>query len=219
MADSTRLERRFYQLCAAVRNLQASRDLCAAVYTQITDVETECNGLLTYDRARSKLAPGDARNCLEGKWTWSMNSFLLPTAQQAPSTWRYTTTPPAAGWQLPGSDLSAWNTGLSGFGTVNTPGALVHTVWDTSDIWLVREFTLAAPPEHPPVLWMHHDETVEVYLNGVEACRVKNFTIDYEDFALTPEAAATLKVGTNTIAIHCHQTIGGQYIDAGLASW
>ncbi len=31
--------------------------LSAAVYTQTTDVETECNGLLTYDRAVAKLDP------------------------------------------------------------------------------------------------------------------------------------------------------------------
>jgi hypothetical protein len=29
--------------------------MSAAVYTQITDVETECNGLMTYDRAVIKL--------------------------------------------------------------------------------------------------------------------------------------------------------------------
>ena len=37
----------------------------------------------------------------------------------------------------------------------------------------------------------------------------------YEPFPLTPDGKAAIKTGTNLIAIHCHQTTGGQYIDAG----
>ena len=33
------------------------KGLCALVYTQITDVETESNGLMTYDRAVFKVDP------------------------------------------------------------------------------------------------------------------------------------------------------------------
>ena len=38
-----------------VQTLRDEKGLSAAVYTQITDVETECNGLLTYDRAVFKV--------------------------------------------------------------------------------------------------------------------------------------------------------------------
>lgn len=37
------------------------KGLCAAVYTQLSDVEGECNGLLTYDRALCKLPVEEAR--------------------------------------------------------------------------------------------------------------------------------------------------------------
>ena len=33
------------------------RGLCAAIYTQVSDVEDEINGLLTYDRKLEKLTP------------------------------------------------------------------------------------------------------------------------------------------------------------------
>jgi hypothetical protein len=61
-----------------------------------------------------------------------------------------------------------------------------------------------------------HDEDAEIYLNGVEAARVSGFTTDYETIPISAKARATLKPGKNLIAIHCHQTGGGQYIDAGL---
>ena len=67
------------------------------------------------------------------------------------------------------------------------------------------------------MLIMHHDEDAEVYLNGVPATKAVDFTRGYEEFDITPEAAATLRPGKNLIAIHCHQTKGGQYIDAGMA--
>ena len=39
------------------RELRDETGLSAAVYTQTTDVETECNGLMTYDREILKVDP------------------------------------------------------------------------------------------------------------------------------------------------------------------
>ena len=39
----------YRKLLARVWQLH-EKGLCAAVYTQTTDVETECNGMMTYDR-------------------------------------------------------------------------------------------------------------------------------------------------------------------------
>jgi hypothetical protein len=92
----------------------------------------------------------------------------------------------------------------------------VHTLWNTPDIWLRRSFTLDQPPAGDLRLSVHHDEDVQIYLNGVRAAAATGFTTCYEPLPLSADARAALKAGENVIAIHCHQTGGGQYIDAGL---
>ena len=92
----------------------------------------------------------------------------------------------------------------------------MRTPWNSADIWLRREFVLEAGKLTAPQLRMHHDEDAEVYINGVLAARTTGFTRDYEEFDIRPEARAALKPGRNVLAVHCHQTAGGQYIDMGL---
>jgi hypothetical protein len=93
----------------------------------------------------------------------------------------------------------------------------VRTLWKTPDIWIRRTFELPAGSSGVPLLRIHHDEDAQVFLNGVPAAELSGYTTDYEDVELTQEARATLKSGPNVIAIHCRQTHGGQYIDAGMA--
>jgi hypothetical protein len=51
MGGRPELTKRYVDLLSKVLDLKNNSGLTAAVYTQITDVETECNGLMTYDRA------------------------------------------------------------------------------------------------------------------------------------------------------------------------
>ena len=56
--DLPALQGAYERLWQRVWDLHDRRGLSAAVYTQITDVESECNGLMTYDRAQNKI-PAD----------------------------------------------------------------------------------------------------------------------------------------------------------------
>ena len=53
-------------------------------------------------------------------------------------------------------------------------------------------------------------------MNGVLAAKATGYTTGYVPFVLSAEASAALQPGANTLAIHCKQTTGGQYIDAGI---
>jgi hypothetical protein len=65
-------------------------------------------------------------------------------------------------------------------------------------------------------LLVHHDEDVEIYINGVLAAKADGFTTAYDFLPLAPAARAALKPRDNILAVHCRQTGGGQYIDVGM---
>ena len=61
-----------------------------------------------------------------------------------------------------------------------------------------------------------HDEDAEIYLNGVLAASVTGYNGDYIPLKMNAAGRAALHAGKNTIAVHVHQTIGGQGIDVGI---
>jgi len=99
-----------------------------------------------------------------------------------------------------------------------TPGARIGTRWNTADIWMRRTFQLEQIPADELHLLIHHDEDAEVYINGALAARLHGYTASYEPVPLSEEARRALRKGPNSLAVHCHQTTGGQYIDVGLAT-
>jgi hypothetical protein len=141
---------------------------------------------------------------------------VVPTSEIQPVNWRYTTQAQTDGWFKPEFDAGSWKEAPGGFGTRNTPGSAVRTEWNTPDIWLRREFTLPEGRWNDLQLRIHHDEDADVYLNGVLAAKLSGFVSDYETVPMRSQARQALKPGLNVVAVHCHQTGGGQYIDLGL---
>jgi hypothetical protein len=213
------LTRKYERLMRKAWGLKDTGGLSAVVYTQITDVETEANGLMTYDREVIKVDVGRVAAVNRGDFSQVPQlRVVVPTAKEKALTWKYTTEKPGKGWAAPDFDDSGWKEGPAGFGRKDTPGARVRTEWTTDDIWVRRDFTLAKEDLGDLLLLLHHDEDAEVYLNGVLAAKVTGYTTAYEEVSIRPEAQKVLRAGKNTIAIHCKQTRGGQYIDCGLAA-
>ncbi|MSR32031.1 MAG: beta-galactosidase [Gemmataceae bacterium] len=206
-----------YQLLMARLHPLIGKGLSAAVYTQTTDVEVEVNGLLTYDREVSKLDVVETAR-------WHKALFnpppvfkeLAATSEKKPRLWKVQQSKPNEGWEKLEFDDSSWPSKPGGFGTAMTPGAIMGTEWKTPDIWLRARVEIADLPTGEVWLRLHHDEDAEVFINGILAARVAGYTTEYVEIPLSTEAAKALKKGANLLAIHCHQTGGGQYIDAGL---
>jgi len=197
-----------------------SEGLAAAIYTQLSDVEVECNGLVTYDRERVKVDAERVARANRGQLPTI--TTLLATSESAGRPWSWRTTPPQDGWRgEQGGDLGqdGWSTDSGGFGTQGTPGTerSLRTVWDTPEIWLRSELRLAGPPPEGELLVrVHHDEDVQVWINGTSVLERKGHVGGYEVLRTGRAASEVLRSGTNVVSAHCRQTGGGQFIDLGL---
>jgi hypothetical protein len=63
---------------------------------------------------------------------------------------------------------------------------------------------------------IHHDEDAEVYVNGKLAGSCSGYIGAYELMPMDKGLKEVLRPGKNLLAVHCHQTKGGQYIDVGI---
>jgi len=214
------LIRKYNQFLNDITAFKSSRGLSAAVYTETTDCENECNGLLTYDRVmKADVRRIRAANVRAITQTLTLTD-VVPASDVMAINWKYTTTAPAADWFAPQFDDAGWSNGPASFGTGG------RTPWKTPGLWLRREFTLDAltPAKLAQVvLNVSHRGDCEIYLNGVLAAKLNGGTRTYVMEPLTDAArAALVPNGPNVLAVQCHgatgpRAKGGQFIDVGLS--
>jgi hypothetical protein len=220
MENRIALTSKYESFMRTVFSLKDDPGLSAAVYTQLTDVEIECNGLTTYDRSVVKPEAGRIAAVNGGDFSRvpppPVVYVVVPTSELNEQEWRYTFEKPAPGWFAPDFDYAEWKRGPGGFGAEGTPGAVVRTEWNTPDIWIRRDVSVSKGELTGLRVRIHHDEGAELYINGTLAGRYPGYTVEYEDIPLSREAERLLKPGRNTFAVHCRQTKEGQYIDIGL---
>ena len=143
---------------------------------------------------------------------------ILPTIALEPWTARYVMDrKPAGDWTAPDYDDASWQTGPGAFGSPEMPR--IGTDWqgDGRDIWVRRTFEIDRDlSAEDLILEYSHDDVFELYVNGVKVADTGNSWETYIRKPLPADAAATLKAGKVTIAAHCHNTVGGAYVDFGL---
>ena len=129
--------------------------------------------------------------------------------------WRYTTALPKESWMRMRFEDASWAAGVPGFGGGGLPAmqqSRARTPWTTADIWVRATFDMK-DLSLPLALRLSHDEDVEVFLNGTLVCRREGYITDYVIHRLEGSAAAAVQKGKNLLAAHCHQTVGGQFLD------
>jgi hypothetical protein len=203
----------FYTL---VKKFRDEQGLSAVIYTELTDVMTELNGFLTYDRV-PKVNFADIARINRFEFSEPTYRAVLPTSETDAQTWKFTTEKPAGNWNKKNFDDSTWSEGKAGFGKI---GRMGNTPWKTSDIWMRKSFnpgSLTPKQIDSLVVKDLHDDGIDVFINGVSAFSDGHFIGQYEYRGIKPEARAAIAPDAeNLIAVHCHQKAGGQYIDVGL---
>ena len=138
---------------------------------------------------------------------------IVPAADETAWQCKYTETPPQGNWQDIQYDDNAWKAGTAPF---TDDKQQAKTLWTSKDIWVRRTFTYANQDINKLVLKLYHDDNVEVYLNGDEVYTHTGWTSDYTYIPLKDKFKNRLKNGQNVLAIHCANTSGGSWLDAGL---
>ena len=219
------LKTQFIGLTEQMLGLQAD-GLCAAVYTQITDLEDEENGLITYDRKVVKVDEAQMAEISQAvKRNYTHTSIpVMPVSKAGNmvSKWRYymSDTPLTSDeWKNSSFVDNTWDEGVAGFGNGGLQGASINTKWNTSNIYLRKWFDfkgLNTNDLDKLQLEIFHDEECEVYINGILAANLNDFTNRYVFIDISKEAKASIKIGKpNLIAVKAKNKEGNQFIDLG----
>ena len=159
-----------------------------------------------FERRMLSREPGETAG--EGK-------VLAADSRKEGQPWLYHLGTQPDGWERSRFVPEQWQQAPGGFGRKGTPGAVVRTDWTTPEIYLRRDFTLEKQPT-TAALDVHHDEDVEVYINGVPAYKATGPVKQYTRVPVAEAAVKAMRKGRNVLAVHAKQTAGGQYVDVGL---
>lgn len=198
-------------------------------YTQLTDIEQEKNGLFYYDRKPKfdlkKLYEITAREAAYEQYdpakpavkavepAWKVLVGAQPDGALS-TPYRYVFEKPADGWMQEGFDDTSWKSGLAPFGSDGD--WTIRTKWTTGNIFFRKTFEYDGGAIKSGAIVICYDEDTEVYVNGQKIFAAEKFITNYQLYSVTEPLKKALKKGTNTIAVHTHQTSGGQYIDLAL---
>jgi len=163
------------------------------------------------------LNPGDPI-AADGFATLLAESSLTPLAgvSAAPEPWRFTTSLPPPDWMAPDFSDKDWTSCPAVFGPTNFVPRSERAVTPRTNLWLRQEFELPRVPTGRIVLRRNRNQGAEIYLNGVLAAPVADWSDTAVLVPCSDAAAATLQPGRNVLAVHCDDADGGAQVGAAI---
>ncbi|HEY2726348.1 MAG TPA: DUF4965 domain-containing protein, partial [Parafilimonas sp.] len=141
--------------------------------------------------------------------------WLAPTSEQQAHASKYTTVQPADNWMNEDFNDYAWTAGTLPFGNKE---ALPSTEWNTKEIWTRRDFNVFDTSIEQLLLYIRNDDDVEVYINGEKVYESRGAIHDYQEHELPASIIKKLHRGKNLLAMHCTNTGGDAWLDAGIGT-
>ena len=200
--------------------------LNAVVYTQISDVEDEISGWMTYDRKVSKL-PDTTFAALHQQFfkPTITGKYILPLSMNTAQQWNYSFTAPSNDW-IKNTTIADFKLGEAPFGIESNNVHKVNTTWNTSSLFLNKEFTLSSVPSKLSLIACNTGIT-DVYINGAYVMQFNNFLkndpeIKISETLLSDKAMKLLKLGVNQLSLKFNFSSAGKpvyYYDFGIKEY
>ncbi len=141
--------------------------------------------------------------------------WLAPTSELQAHASKYTTITPAANWMNEDFNDAAWASATLPFGTKESNPS---TEWNTKEIWVRRTFDVFDTTIRQLLLYLRNDDDAEVYINGEKVYECTCYTGNYQEHELPATIIQKLQRGKNVLAMHCTNTGGNAWLDAGIAT-
>lgn len=138
---------------------------------------------------------------------------ILPTSNQAGYQVKHTLTAPAGDWTAADYDDADWVDADAPFGDLKNKA---KTFWKGPELWVRRHFDLPNNDFGNLFLKLHHDDNVEVYLNGELLYEHTGWTDDFEYHSIPDKIKRKLKKADNVLAVKLLNTAGGAWLDMGI---
>jgi hypothetical protein len=199
-----------------------SEGISGAIYTQLTDVENEVNGMMTYDRAVIKMDVDRINDIINRLYSVKPASFkfreILPTSQKIAQNWKYTLDTPSEEWMISNFNDSKWRTGQGGFGDNKDYNPIIRTIWTSPELWLRTRFIFSGDQQDQIVLKLYHQFELisHIYLNGELIAEGPEYSNAYTFIELDSKAKQHLKNGENVLAVYCKHNKRRAYFDCGI---
>jgi hypothetical protein len=138
---------------------------------------------------------------------------IVPHAEDKNYESYFTETIPTGNWTELDYDDTGWRQGKGLLGSKETnPG----TLWASREIWIRRTFDLQQLKINEFVLLSKYDDDAQIYLNGEKVFSTGCCSSGYKEISLSKVIQQKLRKGKNVLAMHCVNTGGPGFIDAGL---